>query len=76
MPRLDYYARRWQGEEMVAHVGELHFAVYGEAEFSSLGIRPEGTDGNVRVLLHLPEFRDLSPFTVPNARGLLLNSPQ
>ena len=32
---------------MVADFGELHLAVYGEAEFSSLGIRPEGTDGNV-----------------------------
>ena len=45
--------------------GELHLAVYGEAEFSALGIRPEGTDGDVRVVLQPPKYRDLSPYTVP-----------
>ena len=44
---------------MVTHFGEQHLAVDGEAEFSGLGIRPEGTDSSVRVPLQPPKFRDL-----------------
>jgi hypothetical protein len=51
--------------ERATHFGKLHLAVYGQAEFSSLGIRLEGTDGHARVLLQPSELRDLSPYTVP-----------